>query len=124
MYSTNPKAKRIEFRTPDPSCNGYLAFAAILMAGLDGIQRELDPGQPLDKDIYGLPPEELKNIPRAPGSLFEALENLEKDHDFLLAGEVFTPDLIERWIEYKRVNEAVEIARRPHPYEFNLYFDI
>ena len=124
MVSTSPKARRIEYRTPDPSCNGYLAFAAIMMAGLDGVQREIDPGQPLDKDIYGLAPEELKNIPRAPGSLDEALKALEADHDFLLAGEVFTTDLIERWIDYKHNSEAVEVARRPHPYEFSLYFDI
>ncbi len=124
MYSANPKARRLELRFPDPSCNGYLAFAAILMAGLDGIQRELPAGSPLDKDIYGLTPEELKGVPTTPGSLGEALDALESDHDFLLAGEVFTPDILERWIHYKRQQEAVQVAIRPHPYEFLLYYDI
>jgi glutamine synthetase len=124
MYSASPKSRRLEFRTPDPSCNGYMAFAAILLAGLDGIQREIEPGPPLDKDIYGLPPEELKKVPRAPGTLTEALDRLEADHDFLLAGEVFTPDLIEKWIDYKREAEALQVSIRPHPYEFALYFDI
>ena len=124
MYSTSPKAKRIEFRTPDPSCNGYLAFSAMLMAVIDGIQNKIDPGDPLDKDIYNLPPEELAEIPSAPGSLGEALDNLEKDHDFLLKGDVFTQDLIDMWIEYKRENEVDAINLRPHPYEFALYSDI
>jgi len=123
MYSASPKAKRVEYRTPDPSCNGYLAFAAQLMAGLDGIENRLDPGEPLDKNIYGLSPEEMAGIPSAPGSLSEALDNLEKDHDFLLKGDVFTPDLIDVWISYKRENEVDAINLRPHPYEFALYYD-
>ena len=124
MYSASPKAKRVEYRTPDPTCNGYLAFAAQLMAGLDGIENRIDPGEPLDKNIYGLSPEEMAGIPSAPGSLSEALDNLEKDHDFLLKGDVFTPDLIDMWISYKRENEVDAINLRPHPYEFALYFDI
>lgn len=123
MYSADPKARRLELRFPDPSCNGYLAFAAILMAGLDGIQRGLACGQPLDKDIYGLPPEVLQDVPKTPATLEEALRALEEDHDFLLAGEVFTKDLIERWISYKRESEAAQVAIRPHPYEFLLYYD-
>ena len=101
MFSQSPKAKRVEFRPPDPSCNPYLAFSAIMMAGLDGIENRIDPGEPMDKDIYDLPPEELKNIPSLPGSLDAALEELEKDHEFLLKGDVFTKELIERWISYK-----------------------
>lgn len=124
MYSSSPKAKRIEFRTPDPSCNGYLAFSAILMAALDGIENKTDPGAPLDKDIYGLPPEELAEIPSAPGSLPEALAALKADHEFLLKGGVFTPDVIEKWISYKIENEVNEVNLRPHPHEFFLYFDI
>ncbi len=124
MYSPNPKAKRIEVRFPDPSCNGYLAFAAMLMAGLDGIQNKIDPGEPLDKDIYSLGPEELAGVPSLPASLDGALEALEKDHDFLLKGDVFTKDVIETWIEYKRTKEIDEIRLRPHPYEFALYFDV
>ena len=124
MYSDSPKAKRIEFRTPDPSCNGYLAFPAMLMAMLDGIENKIDPGDPLDKNIYDLPPEELKNIPAAPGSLQEALESLEKDHDFLLKGDVFTKDLIDKWIEYKMENEVKPVISKPHPHEFLLYYDI
>ncbi len=124
MYSPSPKAKRIEFRTPDPSCNGYLAFSAMLMAVLDGIENRIDPGEPLDKDIYGLSPEELAEVPSTPGSLEEALDALEGDHDFLLKGDVFTPDAIETWLEYKRVNEIDAIRMRPHPYEFFLYFDL
>lgn len=124
MFSTNPKSKRIEYRTPDPSCNGYLAFAAILMAGLDGIENKIDPGQPLDKDIYGLTPEELATIPSAPGSLEEALKALADDHDFLLKGDVFTPDVIEKWIEYKTEAEVNPVRMRPVPMEFALYFDI
>jgi len=124
MYSTSPKAKRLEFRTPDPSCNGYLAFSAILMAVLDGIENRLDPGEPLDKDIYALSPEELKNVPSTPGSLEEALDALEKDHEFLLKGGVFTRDVIDMWIEYKRLREVDPVKLRPHPYEFHLYFDI
>ncbi len=124
MYSASPKAKRIEFRTPDPSCNGYMAFSAILMAIMDGIENKVDPGEPLDKDIYGLPPEELAEIPSAPGSLDEALAALQENHEFLLKGDVFTKDVIEKWIEYKIENEVNEVKLRPHPHEFFLYFDI
>lgn len=124
MYSPSPKAKRIEFRTPDPSCNGYLAFAAMLMAGLDGIENKIDPGQPLDKDIYSLSPEELKNVPSAPGSLQEALKALDEDHDFLLKGGVFTEDVVEAWISYKIEREFNLVNLRPTPMEFFLYYDI
>jgi glutamine synthetase len=124
MYSPSPKAKRIEFRTPDPSCNGYIAFSAILMAMIDGIENKIDPGDPLDKDIYGLPPEELAEIPSAPGSLDEALAALRKDQEFLLKGDVFTQDVIDTWIEYKIKHEINEVKLRPHPHEFFLYFDI
>ncbi len=124
MYSPSPKAKRIEYRTPDPTCNGYLAFAGMLMAGLDGVENRIDPGEALDKNIYGLSPEEMSNIPSAPGSLSEALANLEKDQDFLLKGDVFTQDLIDMWISYKQENEVDAINTRPHPYEFALYLDI
>ncbi|MBV5339983.1 MAG: type I glutamate--ammonia ligase [Deltaproteobacteria bacterium] len=124
MMSTNPKAKRVEYRTPDPSCNGYLAFAAMLMAGLDGIENKIDPGQPLDKDIYGLSPEELKDIPSAPGTLEDALKCLKEDHEFLLKGDVFTPDVIEKWIEYKTEAEVNPVRMRPVPLEFELYYDI
>ena len=124
MYSASPKAKRIEFRTPDPSCNGYLAFSAMLMAALDGIENKVDPGEPLDKDIYGLSPEELADVPSAPGSLAEALEALKEDHDFLQKGDVFTQDVIDTWIEYKTENEVNDVNLRPHPHEFFLYFDI
>jgi len=124
MYSPSPKAKRIEFRTPDPSCNGYLAFSAMLMAVIDGIRNKIDPGDPLDKNIYNLPPEELAEIPSAPGSLEEALASLEDDQEFLLKGDVFTPDAIDMWIEYKTENEVNDIKLRPHPHEFFLYFDI
>ena len=124
MYSTSPKAKRIEFRTPDPSCNGYLAFSAMLMAVIDGIQNKIDPGDPLDKDIYNLPPEELAEIPSAPGSLDEAFEALKADQEFLLKGDVFTQDAIDMWIEYKTENEINDVKLRPHPHEFYLYYDI
>jgi glutamine synthetase len=124
LYTESPKAKRLEFRPPDPSCNPYLALAAQLMAGLDGILNRIDPGPPLDKDLYGLPPEELKEIPTMPGSLEEALSCLEKDHDFLLKGDVFSENFLETWIAYKRHREVEEVALRPHPYEFSLYFDI
>ncbi|NIO16356.1 MAG: type I glutamate--ammonia ligase [Deltaproteobacteria bacterium] len=123
MYSPSPAAKRIEYRTPDPSCNGYLAFAAMLMAGLDGIQNRIDPGDPLDKDIYSLSPEELAGVPQTPASLDEALSALEEDHEFLLKGDVFTPDVIEMWISYKMEHEVKNINSRPHPAEFMLYFD-
>ncbi len=124
MYSDSPKAKRLEFRTPDPSCNGYMAFSAILMAILDGIENKLDPGEPLDKDIYGLPPEELANIPSAPGSLEEALAALKNDSEFLMKGDVFTKDVIDMWVEYKTDKEINAVKLRPHPHEFFLYFDI
>jgi glutamine synthetase len=124
MYSASPKAKRIEFRCPDPSCNPYLNFAAILMAGLDGIQNKIDPGQPCDKDIYDLPPEEDAKIPTTPGSLDESLDALANDYEFLLRGDVFSKDLIETWISYKKDKEADQVRLRPHPHEFTLYFDI
>lgn len=124
MYSASPKAKRVEFRPPDPSCNPYLAFAAMLMAGLDGVLNKIDPGSSLDKDIYDLSPEELKSVPSMPASLEEALSCFEDDHSFLLKGEVFTAELIEAFITYKRKAEADAIRLRPHPYEFALYYDI
>jgi glutamine synthetase len=124
MYSPSPKAKRIEFRSPDPSCNPYLAFAAMLMAGLDGIENRIDPGDALDKDIYGLTPEELKDVPKMPGSLDEALEHLSRDRGFLLKGDVFTEDVLDTWIAYKREREINPVRLRPTPLEFALYFDI
>ncbi|MDP3147846.1 MAG: type I glutamate--ammonia ligase [Ignavibacteria bacterium] len=124
MYSNNPKAKRVEFRCPDPSTNPYLAFSAIMMAGLDGIINRIDPGEPLDKDIYDMEPEELKNVPSTPGSLDAALECLRKDHDYLLKGDVFTEDVIETWIKYKTDKEIKPMALQPHPYEFSLYYDV
>ena len=123
-YSQSPKAKRLEFRCPDPSANPYLAFAAMLMAGLDGIQNKIEPPDPVDKDIYDLPPEELKNLPAVPASLDEALDALEEDHEFLLRGGVFTDALLRAWIDYKREHEVDPIRLRPHPYEFSLYYDI
>ncbi len=124
MFSPSPKAKRLEFRPPDPSCNPYITFAALLMAGLDGIQNRIDPGAPLDKDIYDLPPEELANVPSLPGSLDAALDALEKDHEFLLKGDVFTNSMIERWISYKREKEITPLRLRPHPLEFSMYYDV
>ncbi len=124
LYSASPAAKRVEVRFPDPSCNPYLAFSAMLMAGLDGIQNRIDPGDPMDKNLYDLPPEELAAVPTVPSSLAGALEALEKDHEFLLKGDVFTEDVIQTWIEYKRVNEDDALRLRPHPYEFFLYYDI
>jgi len=124
MYSSSPKSKRIEVRFPDPASNSYLAFSAMLMAGLDGIQNKINPGEPLDKDIYGLSPEELKNVPSTPGSLEEALDALNKDHDFLLKGDVFTSDVIETWRDYKIKAEINPIKLRPVPMEFSLYFDV
>ena len=124
VYSESPKAKRLEFRPPDPSCNPYLAFSAMLMAGLDGIKHKIDPGQPLDKDSFDLEPEEAARIPLMPGSLDEALNELEKDHKFLTEGGVFAEDFLELWIEYKRKNEVDPVRMRPHPYEFHLYYDI
>ena len=122
-YSENPKAKRLEYRPPDPAANPYLAFAALLLAGLDGIQNKIEPGEPLDKNIYELPPEELKKVPNVAGSLSEALDCLEKDHQFLLKGDVFTEDFLEMWISSKR-KEHDAIRLRPHPYEFFLYYDV
>ena len=124
MYSPSPKAKRIEVRFPDPSCNAYLAFAAMVMAGLDGVENRIDPGEPLDKDIYELSPAELSKVPSVPGSLEGALEALENDHEFLTKGDVFTQDALEMWIEFKRTREIDPVRLRPHPYEFKLYFDI
>ena len=124
MYSPSPKAKRIEVRFPDPACNAYLAFAAMLMAWLDGVENRLDPGEPLDKDIYALSPAELSKVPSVPGSLEGALNALENDHEFLTKGDVFTQDVIETWLEYKRGKEIDPVRLRPHPYEFKLYFDI
>lgn len=124
MYSQSPNAKRVEFRVPDPSCNCYLAFAALLMAGIDGIQNKIDPGEPLDKDLYDLPPEEKAKVPQVPGSLAEALDALEADHEFLLKGDVFTDDVITKWIEYKREEEILPLTLRPHPHEFHMYYDI
>ena len=124
MYSSSPKSKRIEFRCPDPSANIYLALSAMMMAGLDGIKNRIDPGDPMDVDIYELPPEELAKVPLTPGSLEEALDALEADHDFLLQGGVFSQDLIDAWISYKRENEVNALRLRPHPYEFAMYYDM
>jgi len=124
MYSPSPKAKRLEFRCPDPSCNPYLAFSALLMAAIDGIQNKIDPGEPLDKDIYDLTPEELADVPTTPATLEDALKALREDHEFLLRGDVFTPDVIDTWIWYKTENECDQLKLRPHPHEFNMYADI
>jgi glutamine synthetase len=124
LYSKSPKSKRIEFRCPDPACNPYLAFSGLLMAGIDGIKNKVEPPDPVDKDLYDLPPEELAAVPQVPDSLDKALDALEKDHDFLLEGGVFTDDVIEHWVDYKRVHEVDEIRLRPHPFEFALYYDI
>jgi glutamine synthetase len=124
LYSKSPKAKRLEFRCPDPSCNPYLAFSAMLMAGLDGIQNRIEPPAPVDRDLYDLPPEELAKVPHVPGSLNEALAALQADHEFLLKGDVFTPDVIDTWITYKTANEIDQVQLRPHPWEFYLYYDI
>jgi glutamine synthetase len=124
MYSNSPKAKRVEFRPPDPACNPYLTFSALMMAGLDGIENKINPGQPLDKDIYDLSPEELKDVPSLPGSLDESLKALDADHKFLLKGDVFSEEFIQLWIEYKRKKEIDPVRMRPHPYEFQLYYDI
>ena len=125
MYSKSPKAKRLEFRCPDPSCNGYLAWSAMLMAMIDGIQNKITPGEPIDRDIYEMSREEMvhQGIRTTPGSLAEAIDALEKDHAFLTQGGVFTDDLIRTWIDYKRENELDPIRLRPHPYEFQLYYD-
>ncbi len=124
MYSQSEKAKRIEFRTPDPSANPYLSFSACLMAGLDGVRNKIDPGEPMDVDLYELEPEEAAKVKQLPGSLDVVLDALEEDHGFLLEGGVFTKDLIDTWIDYKRKNEVDPIRLRPHPWEFALYFDI
>jgi len=124
MISRNPVAKRLEFRTPDPSCNPYLAFSAMLMAGLDGIKNKIEPPEPMDKDLYDLPPEEKAQVKQVPGSLEEVLDHLEGDHQWLLEGGVFTQDVIDTWIEYKRVNEVDAVRLRPHPHEFAMYYDI
>ncbi len=123
MYSSSPKSKRVEFRCPDPSCNPYLAFSAMLMAGLDGIVNRIDPGSPLDKDIYDLPPEELADVPKTPATLKDALHALEEDYDWLLKGDVFTESVIRTWLDLKMNREVLEMALRPHPHEFNLYYD-
>ncbi|MDQ3659990.1 MAG: type I glutamate--ammonia ligase [Actinomycetota bacterium] len=124
LYSKSPKSKRIEFRCPDASCNPFLAFSALLMAGLDGVRNKTEPVDPVDKDLYELPPEELLEVPQVPGSLEQALDALEDDHDFLLEGGVFTDDVISHWIDYKRVHEVDELRLRPHPWEFYLYYDL
>ncbi|PYM14396.1 MAG: glutamine synthetase, partial [Verrucomicrobia bacterium] len=122
-YSENPKTKRIEYRPPDPSANPYLCYTALLMAGLDGVLNKLDPGEPIDKNMYELAPAELAKVPQVPGSLEEALNHLQQDHDFLLKGDVFTEDFLEMWLTAKR-KEADAIRLRPHPYEFFLYYDV
>jgi glutamine synthetase len=124
MYSKSQSAKRIEFRCPDPSCNPYLTFAALLMAGLDGIQNKIDPGDPIDKNLYDLPPEEKAAVHSTPASLEQVLQALQEDHEFLLRGDVFTPDVIETWIRYKVEHELDPVRLRPHPYEYFLYYDI
>jgi glutamine synthetase len=124
LYSQSPKAKRLEFRCPDPSANPYLAFSAMLMAGLDGINNRIEPPAPVDKDLYDLPPEELAQVPQVPGSLDAVLDALEADSDFLKVGGVFTDDLIDTWVSYKRVHEVDELRLRPHPWEFALYYDL
>ena len=124
ITGSNPKAKRIEFRVPDPSANPYLGFSAMLMAGLDGIRNKIEPADPIDKDLYELPPDEAAAIPQVPGSLGEVLNHLEADNEYLQEGGVFTSDLLESWIDYKRNNEIDPVRLRPHPYEFELYYDI
>jgi glutamine synthetase len=124
LTGSNPKAKRIEFRAPDASGNPYLAFAAQMMAGLDGIRNRIEPMEPIDKDLYELPPEEAKNIPQVPGSLDEALDALEANHQFLLEGGVFTEEVIQTWIDYKRENEILPMAVRVHPFEYELYYGV
>lgn len=121
---SNPKAKRIEFRTPDPSANPYLAFAALLMAGIDGVQNKINPGDPLDKDIYGLPPEEAALVPSVPASLEEAINNVTNDHEFLIKGDVFSEEMIQAWTTYKKEREIIPLQQRPTPYEFYLYYDL
>src|SRR5271166_1813168 len=124
MYSASPKAKRAEFRPPDPSCNSYLGFAAMLMAGIDGVENKIDPGPPLDKDIYDLGPEELAKVPSMPGSLDAALDALSRDCQFLMKGDVFTEEMLNTYIDYKREKEVDALRLRPHPYEFMMYYDV
>jgi glutamine synthetase len=124
VYSKMPATKRVEFRPPDPSCNPYLAFAAMLMAGLDGITSRTEPPEPIDQDLYELPPEQAELVRQVPSSLEEVLAALEADHHFLLEGDVFTPDTIDTWLNYKREHEIGEVRIRPHPWEFNLYYDV
>jgi glutamine synthetase len=124
LYSKSPKAKRVEFRCPDPSCNPYLAFSAMLMAGIDGIRNKIEPPAPVDKNIYDLPPEEAAGIAKVPGSLDESLDALRNDHAFLLESDVFTQDVIDTWLEYKTEAELDAVRLRPHPWEFHLYYDI
>jgi len=124
VYYKNATAKRLEFRSPDPSCNPYLAFAAMLLAGLDGVKNKIEPPDPIDKDLYDLPPEEAVNVKQVPGSLEEVLNALESDHEFMLEGGVFTPDVIDTWLEYKRKKELDQVRLRPHPWEFYLYYDV
>jgi len=124
VYYKTPEAKRVEFRSPDPSCNPYLAFSAMLMAGLDGVKNKIEPPDPIDKDLYDLPPEESAQVKQVPGSLEEVLDALEGDHGFMLEGGVFTPDVIETWLEYKRTRELDQVRLRPHPWEFFLYYDV
>ena len=124
ITGSNPKAKRLEFRAPDSSGNPYLAFAAMMMAGLDGIKKKIEPAAPVDKDLYELPPEEAKNIAQAPTNLASVIDKLEEDHEYLTEGNVFTEDLIETWIDIKRTQEIAPINLRPHPYEFELYYDV
>jgi glutamine synthetase len=123
VYTKSPEAKRVEYRSPDPSCNPYLAFAAMMMAGLDGIVNKIDPGEPMEADLYELSPEEAAKVKQVPGSLEKVLDALEEDHDFLMKGDVFTEDLLETWLDYKRTRELDEVRLRPHPYEFFLYYD-
>jgi glutamine synthetase len=124
ITGSSPKAKRIEFRIPDPSCNPYLAFSAMVMAGLDGIKNKIEPAAPVDKDLYELPPDEAASIPQVPGTLAEVLTALEADHEYLTEGGVFTEDLIDAWVSYKRTAEIDPIRLRPHPHEFELYYDV
>jgi len=124
ITGANPKSKRVEFRCPDPSANPYLAFSAMLLAGIDGIKNKIEPAQPIDKDLYELPPDEHAEVATVPGSLPAVMDSLEADHDYLLEGGVFTPDLIETWIDYKRTHEIMPVAVRPHPHEFELYYDL
>ncbi|HLS14977.1 MAG TPA: type I glutamate--ammonia ligase, partial [Beutenbergiaceae bacterium] len=124
ITGSSPKSKRVEFRVPDPTANPYLAFSAMLMAGLDGIRNRIEPPQPIDKDLYELPPEEHSNIAQVPASLEGALNALAEDHDYLTEGDVFTPDLIQTWIDYKRTNEIDPLRQRPHPHEFEMYYDL